>query len=303
MFSKGLKFNLVAAAYISLCVVFASASFAGARTVNDELGTLTIEGTPKRVVALEYSFVDALASVGVSPVGIADDKKSERVIPEVRAIIKQWQSVGMRSQPSLEAIAQLKPDLIIADAERHSAVYEDLKAIAPTLILKSRGETYQENLEAAQIIGVALNKEAQMKVRIAQHKSKMATYKKRFSSKDSIQFAVVTDKGMWMHGPASYAGGVISTLGLASPIPGQTEKAYIPTSFEQLLKVNPDWLLLGPYKDHTVVDDWKTNPLYDMLKAAKTEQTVYVSPELWSLNRGMMAAEGIAQNLEQLLIK
>lgn len=56
----------------------------------------------------------------------------------------------MRSQPSLEAIAVLKPDLIIADAERHRAIYQDLQRIAPTLLLKSRGETYQENLESAQ---------------------------------------------------------------------------------------------------------------------------------------------------------
>ena len=32
--------------------------------------------TPSRVVVLEYSFVDALAQVGVSPVGVADDNKS-----------------------------------------------------------------------------------------------------------------------------------------------------------------------------------------------------------------------------------
>ena len=30
---------------------------------------------PKRVVVLEYSFVDALAALDVKPVGVADDKK------------------------------------------------------------------------------------------------------------------------------------------------------------------------------------------------------------------------------------
>lgn len=272
------------------------------RSIEDEHGTFTINGTPERIVVLEFSFVDALASVQVSPVGIADDKNVERVIPAVREIINPWTSVGMRSQPSLEAIAELNPDLIIADAERHSAVYEDLTRIAPTLLLKSRGETYQENLEAAQKIGIALNKEKLMQARINDHKSIMSTYKQKFSNSDTIQFAVVTDKGMWMHGPASYAGGVINTLGLNSPIPNITEKAYIETSFEQLLKINPDWLLLGPYKEHTVVDDWKKSPLFKMLTVAKEEQAVKVSPALWSLNRGMMAAEGIAKDLETLLL-
>lgn len=125
-------------------------AFSQARSVQDEQGTFELEAIPQRVVVLEFSFVDALAAVDVSPVGVADDNDATRVIPAVRAKIEPWQSVGMRSQPSLEAIAVLKPDLIIADAERHRAIYQDLQRIAPTLLLKSRGETYQENLESAQ---------------------------------------------------------------------------------------------------------------------------------------------------------
>lgn len=271
------------------------------RVVTDEKGTFEISETPERIVVLEFSFVDALASVGISPVGIADDKKVDRVIPAVRDIIGEWTSVGMRSQPSLEAIAQLKPDLIIADVQRHSAIYDDLKNIAPTLILKSRGETYEENLEAVQKIGIAVNKEAQMNKRIVEHKQIISDYKTKFESRETIQFAVVTDKGMWMHGPASYAGGVINALGLSSPIPNQTEKAYIETSFEQFLKVNPDYVLLGPYKDVTVFDEWKKSPLFPVLTVAKEDQAIEVSPALWSLNRGMLAAEGIAENLDQIL--
>ena len=48
-------------------------AFASAVTVKDAKGEFTLDKTPSRVVALEYSFVDALAQVGVSPVGVADD--------------------------------------------------------------------------------------------------------------------------------------------------------------------------------------------------------------------------------------
>ncbi|WP_443088400.1 Fe(3+) dicitrate ABC transporter substrate-binding protein [Vibrio sp. McD22-P3] len=297
LFAKGLSTVFL----LSFALMGASAHAQSQRVITDQQGSITIKGTPTRVIALEYSFVDALAAVGVSPVGVADDKNIERILPEIRELIKPWQSVGVRPQPSLEAISQLKPDLIIADAERHSTIYNDLMAIAPTILLKSRGETYEENLQSAMKIGVAVNKADEMAARIEKHHKIMDQYKAKLSSNESFQFAVVTDKGMWLHGPNSYAGGVITALGLHGPAVPKTDKAYIEVSFEQLLKINPDWLLLGPYKPHTVYDDWQSNPLSKMLKVEKTEHAVKVSPQLWSLNRGILAAEGIAKNLSDII--
>lgn len=280
---------------------FAFSSYATTRVVQDEQGQFEIATTPQRVVVLEFSFVDALAAVGVSPIGVADDNDASRVIPAVRDLVQPWQSVGMRSQPSIEAIAILKPDLIIADAERHRTIYQDLQQIAPTLLLKSRGETYHENLESARKVGVALNKQAEMELRLQLHRQLMVEFKQLLSLKQTIQFAVVSDKGMWLHSPASYAGGVLTALGIASPITQPSEQAYLPTSFELLLKTNPDWLLIGAYSHPNVVDDWQSNPLFKLLTSAKKQRIVEVSPELWSLNRGMLAAEQMAKNLEQIV--
>ncbi|MEF1279334.1 Fe(3+) dicitrate ABC transporter substrate-binding protein [Vibrio fortis] len=287
-------------AVLVMCLISFS-GLAKTRVIQDEQGQFEINTTPQRIVVLEFSFVDALAAVDVSPVGVADDNDATRVIPAVRELVEPWQSVGMRSQPSLEAIAILKPDLIIADAERHRTVYQDLQRIAPTLLLKSRGETYQENLESALKIGVALDKQSAMEKRIQQHQQAMLEFKSHFSLKQTVQFAVVSDKGMWLHSPSSYAGGVLTTLGIASPIEELTEKAYLPTSFELLLKTNPDWLLLGAYSHPNVVNDWEKNPLFNLMTSAKNKQVVEVSPALWSLNRGMLAAEQMAKNLEKIL--
>lgn len=286
---------------LSLLNLFSFSSTAMTRVVEDEQGQFEIATTPQRVVVLEFSFVDALAAVGVSPIGVADDNDASRVIPAVRDLVEPWQSVGMRSQPSLEAIAILKPDLIIADAERHRSIYQDLQQIARTLLLKSRGETYHENLESARKVGVALNKQAEMELRLQLHRQSMAAYKQQLSLKQTIQFAVVSDKGMWLHSPVSYAGGVLTALGIASPITQPSEQAYLPTSFELLLKTNPDWLLIGAYSHPNVVDDWQSNPLFKLLTSAKKQRIIEVSPELWSLNRGMLAAEQMAINLERIV--
>ncbi len=155
-----------------------ASTFASAVTIKDAKGEFTLDKTPSRVVALEYSFVDALAQVGVSPVGVADDNKVDRILPQIREKIAAWQSVGTRSQPSLEVIASLKPDLIIADPSRHTAVFEELKKIAPTVMFDSRHESYQENLETAQKIGDLVGKSAEMKAKINEHNDYIANIAK-----------------------------------------------------------------------------------------------------------------------------
>jgi len=100
---------------------------AATRTVNGTLGSVTIHGTPTRIVALEFSFVDDLAQVGITPVGIADDNDPTRIIPPVKAKLGPYTSVGLRQTPNLETIASLHPDLIIADATRHVNIYHQLE--------------------------------------------------------------------------------------------------------------------------------------------------------------------------------
>lgn len=78
------------------------------------------------MVVLELSFLDAVHNLGITPVGIADDNKKDMIKKLVGSSI-DYTSVGTRSEPNLEVISSLKPDLIIADAERHKNIYKQLK--------------------------------------------------------------------------------------------------------------------------------------------------------------------------------
>ncbi|GGB96743.1 iron siderophore-binding protein [Marinobacterium zhoushanense] len=261
-----------------------------------------VAADPQRVVALELSFVDALALVEITPIGIADDNQPAKLIPALRERIGSWHSVGTRSQPSLELIAQLKPDLIIADSARHAEIIDDLQQLAPTLLLRSRGTTYGQNLETLQRIGDAVGRSEMMAQRLQLHHQRMARYRHRLSPhKESVQFAVASDKGLWLHSGNSYAGSLIQTLGLRTPITASDAQPYVPTGLEQLLKVNPDWLLVGRYSDKTLLDKWQHTPLFSLLNAQRAQQIVDVSPALWSLSRGVIAAEQMAEQLDRLL--
>jgi len=143
----------------------------------------------------------------------------------------------------------------------------------------------------------AVDKSAQFKERLKKHQKLFFDLTNKFNNNDTYQFAIVTDKGLWLHSPSSYAGSVIKELGLNSPMTNNVNEPYLQTSFEQLLKTNPDWLLVGQYTENTVLDKWQKSPLWKMLSVAKSKQLIHVSANVWSLTSGMLAAEQIAQEL------
>ena len=284
---------------LGLCILSSLAQ--SAIKVEDETGIFTIEKVPARIVVLEFSFVDALANIGVSPVGVADDGDVNNLIDPIRSKVKPWISVGNRYQPNLEIIASLSPDLIIADVNRNMSIYEDLKKIAPTIVLKSRGETYQENIATIAKIGELMGKTDVIQEKIAEHNQRMDQYAAHIHSNKTFQFAVANERGLWIHGPQSYAGSVMERLGLTVASHEERETAYIPTTLEQLVNLNPDILLVGEYGDATVIDQWQKNNLWSLISAVQNHQYYEADPRLWSLNRGMIAAEIMAQQLVELL--
>ena len=276
-------------------------AFASAVTVKDAKGEFTLDKTPSRVVALEYSFVDALAQVNVSPVGVADDNKIDRILPQVREKIAAWQSVGTRSQPSLEVIASLKPDLIIADPSRHTAVFEELKKIAPTVMFDSRHESYQENLETAQKIGDLVGKSAEMKAKINEHNDYIANIAKNlgvqgkkasFGTSREDKFNIQNDNG--------YVGSFLTTLGFA-PTKLNSDQAFVEINLEQLVMEKPEYLFIAHYRDESIARKWEAEPLWKAIPAVKANHVYSVDSDMWARGRGLEASKIMAKQIEDFV--
>lgn len=283
-----------------LLALLFSASQVQAVTVKDEKGDFTLQYVPARVVVLELSFADALAAVDVSPVGIADDNDPARILADVRTRLKPWQSVGARAQPSLEAISDLKPDLIIADSSRHAGIYDALKQIAPVLLLKSRNETYEENLHSAAIIGKVLGKDAQMQQRLALHRQRIADFTSQLPAGTSVVFGTSREQQFNLHTRDTYTCSVLSALGLNVPEPiDQASMSSI--SLEQLLAMNPQWLIVAHYRQESIVKKWQQDALWQMLQAQQKQQIAAVDSNTWARMRGIFAAERIAGDMVKIV--
>ncbi len=119
---------------VYLCfLAFLTSPPAHAGTWSHETGTLTLPRPPERIVALNWAATEALLLLGITPVGVADrDGYSAWVqAPELPDGVA---NVGTRVAPSLEAIAELKPDLIVSSADLAPAAGL-LERIAPTYVI------------------------------------------------------------------------------------------------------------------------------------------------------------------------
>lgn len=266
------------------------------RVIHDEEGKTTVSGTPKRVVVLELSFLDAVHNLGITPVGIADDNKKDMIKKLVGSSI-DYTSVGTRSEPNLEVISSLKPDLIIADAERHKNIYKQLKKIAPTIELKSREATYDETIDSFTTIAKALNKEDEGKEKLAEHKKVINDLKAELPKDENrnIVLGVARADSFQLHTSSSYDGEIFKMLGFTHAV--QSNEAYQEVSLEQLSKIDPDILFISANEGKTIVDEWKTNPLWKNLKAVKNGQVYDADRDTWTRFRGIKSSETSAKDV------
>jgi iron complex transport system substrate-binding protein len=123
MFTEMLRFRcgparireIFAAALPAVCLLLVSV-LAQAGTSEHEHGDPELAMTPKRVVTLDWAATEALLLLGVTPVGVAD-RDGYPIWVREPALPPGSYDVGARRAPSLEAIAELKADLIVSSGQ------------------------------------------------------------------------------------------------------------------------------------------------------------------------------------------
>ena len=267
------------------------------RVIKHERGTTVVTGTPKRVVALEFSFVDAAVNSGVEPVGIADDGHADRLLPALRAKVGHYTSVGLRATPNLQVILALKPDLILADSERQASIYDQLTKIAPTVEFPSLNANYQQTLASEQLAAVALNRCDEFKQRLAQHTAFMQKAKAAVppGEKRKALFGVGSDKTFTAFSQAYFTDDVLASVGIPASLDGKDGIASLEMNLETLAATKPDIMFIARPKDTATIDQsWESNPIWQTIPAVSSKQVFMVDQNAWSRSRGIDAAELIA---------
>ncbi|UUU20175.1 ABC transporter substrate-binding protein [Streptomyces sp. DSM 40750] len=153
-----------------------SAKAAEAITLTDYTGAkVELDGPATKVVATEWNEVESLITLGVDPVGVAD-VKGYKTWDTAVPLKNEPKDIGTRGEPSMDTIAALSPDLIVASSDLPPAAVKQLREIAPVLGIKSADASDQigQMLDNLDLIAKATGTTDQAKAARADFEAKVA---------------------------------------------------------------------------------------------------------------------------------
>lgn len=296
-FTRPLNVLCAALSLAVLALMSLPAQAQDARTITHELGETKITGKPVRIVALEFSFVQALDSLGITPVGITDDNQPDRIEQNLGKKI-EYSSVGTRLEPNLELISALQPDLIIADERRHGAIYEQLSAIAPTIVLNSWDGTYKDIKDAVITIADAVGDKAKGEKVVADHDARIAAIAAKIPADNNRKFmlAVATADNWSLHTSDSFSGSIFAAIGVETAIKAD-KPVESGVGLERLVAVNPDVLLVATDPGGTIFNRVQDNSAWKAIAAVKNNLVFEVNRNQYARFRDLRTAELIANDV------
>lgn len=260
--------------------------------------------TPRRVVALNTGQLDTLLALGVVPVGIAtasSDATAATGVPEFlqeefgqRYDLSEIEVVGERSDPSVEKIAALEPDLILANQRADSGLLDRLRALAPVVLSNGGSEKWKEDLG---IIADAVGQREEADRLLAEYEKAAKDWAEERGTAGTV--SLVRSKGQQyvMHGEHSLAGIVARDAGFTRP-DSQTfsDKPNHEVSPENFHELEADYLF---YSFSGAAAEVTENPLWQNLTVVKDGNAHEVEGDPWFLNASIVAAQRVLADMKK----
>ncbi|ATW49191.1 ABC transporter substrate-binding protein [Streptomyces peucetius] len=283
-----------------------SSKAGGTHKVKTAMGDVEVPDAPKRVVVLDTAELDSAITLGVKPVGATHTGTASgflNYLPKDK--LEGITDVGEMMTPNLEAIAALKPDLILTSKIRHGDKYAELKKIAPTVMTETTGLPWKENF---QLHADALGKKTEAQKAVADYEAHAGKVTAALGGKEKaattkvnvVRFVEGAD--IRIYGKQNYISTILADVGLGRP--AITDKAKDGFSYdvspEKIDLADTDVVFHSTYGDPEKAKQKQTldSALWKGMKAAKNDKAFGVDDELWIQGIGYTAANEILDELQ-----
>lgn len=269
-----------------------------AYTVTHAMGETVIDGTPERVVVLDSPHLDALVALGHTPVGITESGAGTGAPPYLGDV--DADIVGLTSEPDIDAIAALAPDLIIGAKVRHEAIYDELSGIAPTVYSENSGTDWQEQ---ARITAAAVGEDDEMEQLIDDLDTRIAEVGEQVGAEGTtLSIVRFRPDNFRLYGPETFSGSILSQMGFDLGEREWNEYSMAELSPELYEQITGEVVFFtNPGGDPSATTMATVTGLWGDLPAVKSGQTYEVEDETWMVGIGVLGAGEILDDVQEIL--
>jgi iron complex transport system substrate-binding protein len=265
------------------------------------MGETEVPGAPTRIVVLDSSFLDAAIALGMPPIAATEGVAGSGLPAYLADATADIELVGLTTEPNLEQIAALQPDLILGAKVRHEALYPQLSQIAPTVFSESSGSDWTSQVR---ITGEALGQTDQAEALLADFDERAAAVGESIGAAGKTAVIVRFIPGQnRLYGPTTFSGSVLTQVGF-----DLGDKGYDPAvgmaliSSEQIdmldtdviFATNPDAESAGA----VVTERGTVESLWGTLTAVQSGNVFDIVDSTWMTGIGVIGANAILDDLE-----
>ncbi len=237
----------------------------GAQPVDiiDSLGrAVTIETVPERIVSMSPSNTEILYALGAGDRVVGVDSYSD--YPEEAAALES--KVGTYTEPNVELIVSLEPDIVFADNNLQQDTIDQLDALGIKVVAVT-GASYTDVAAAIELVAQCIGADASAVLADMQATEQQALALVDGQAAKSVYYALsFGEYGDWTSGEGTFADDMLNMLG-ATNVGAALGQGWLSISLEKLLEADPDVILIPG--DESMVEAFKADASYAELSAVK----------------------------------
>lgn len=270
------------------------------------MGTTEVPANPQRVVVLDGPVLDACIALGVKPVGAVTAVGDQPFPAYLGSATEGVGNVGTISEPDLEAILALQPDLILSLLARHEDIYESLSAIAPTVLSPHFATDWREGFL---LFADCLNRHDATSAVVDRFDAAVAEVSSAMApspAETTVSVIRVFDDIVRQYQASSFSGTVLEAIGLSRPAQQQgTGDTWTELSPERIRDVDAEYLFITLWSGATVeqLTAFTDNPLWQALPVVQAGRVYTVPDEYWMTAIGYLAADLIVADVKKYIVE
>ncbi|MEH6491854.1 Fe(3+)-hydroxamate ABC transporter substrate-binding protein FhuD [Halopseudomonas sp.] len=263
------------------------------------------QGPYRRIVTLDWGLAETLIGIGVTPIGVADLPNYRRWVGEP-TMPASVQDLGLRTEPNLELLTQLKPDLILITPQ-FEAARPWLERIAPVkslAIYRPDSDPLHTAQQVARELGELSGHQAGAEQLIRDFEQQLAQLREKLANRDLPPFYLVSlidARHVRVYGSSSLFSSVLRRLGQRNAWQGGDNFwGFSQTGVEQLAEVPEAALIHFAPAPLGALQALQQSVLWQHLPFVE-QQRVYAFAPAWQFG-GLMAAQHFMRLLEEALL-